>query len=415
MLMMFLLTALVVLLLARVPVAWSILFPCVVYILMTPGMDLELIVQRFVAGLNSYPLLAIPFFILLGFAANAFGITNRIFNLAQAALAPVRGALGYVNVLTSLVFSWMSGSALADAAGLGAMQVPAMKKRGYDEKFAVGLTGASAIIGPVMPPSVPAIIYAATAGVSVGSVFLAGVVPAFIMAALLCFSVYLYARKRPELTHGRFETKTVVRLISKTLPIFGGPILILGGIFGGFFSPTEAGAVGAAYILLLAVFYREWAWKKFLSVLSDTARTTANIALIIGSAGLLSWIMAREGIPQTITGTMQSLTSSPIIFLLLVNVFLLLIGTFLEATSAIILVVPTLLPAAVSFGIDPVQFGIIVVINLMIGLLTPPIGLMIFILSEVTAIDYIKVALALLKFYVPLLIVLAFVTMMALL
>ncbi len=414
MLMIIILAALIVLLVLRVPVAWAILIPCIVYIIATPGMGIELIAQRFVAGLNSYPLLAIPFFVMLGFAANTFGITSRVFDLAQAAFAPVRGALGYVNVATGFVFSWMSGSALADAAGLGAMQVPAMRKRGYDPKFSVGLTGAASILGGVMPPSIPSIIFAATAGVSVGAVFLAGIVPGTLMAAFLCVNVYLYARKRPELRHGNFDLKAVLRYAYRTLPVAGAPIVILGGIFGGFFSPTEAGAVGTAYILLLAVLYREWRWSKFLTVLKDSARTTANIGLIIGAAGLLSWILAREGVPQMVSGALQSITSNPIVFMILVNLLLLLVGMFLEATSAIILVVPTLLPAAVAFGIDPVHFGIVVVINLMIGLLTPPVGMMIFVLSEVTKMSFMNVVRGFLRFYFPLLLVLAITTTIAL-
>ena len=397
------------LLLLRVPVAFALLGPSLLYIAQSDGITTAVAIQRVTAGLNSFPLLAVPLFILTGFLANAAGVADRLFAFLEGVFGRVRGNLGYVNVTSSVVFSWMSGTALADAAGLGSVLVPAMRRRGYEEGFALGLTGASAMIGPIMPPSVPAIIYAVTAGVSVGALFLAGVLPALVLAAVLMASVFLYTRWHPDLDAAAAPAPRWPAT-RRALPVLFTPVIILGGILGGVFTPTEAAAAAAAYVLFLGVCYRSLGPRDLHRVFMLTAETTGAILLIVAAASLFGWVVAREQGPQTVTAAILSLTADPVVFLLLVNVALLLIGMLLEPVGALLIVVPVLLPAASAFGVDPLHLGVVMVLNLVIGLLTPPVGLVIYVLSSVTGVPLPRVARGTLPFLLPLGVALLIVT-----
>jgi tripartite ATP-independent transporter DctM subunit len=404
--------AVLVLLLLRVPVAFALLLPSVVYVVQAEGITLVVVMQRLLSGLNSFPLLAVPLFIMTGFLANAAGIADRLFGFLLGLFGRVRGSLGYVNVTSSVVFSWMSGAAIADAAGLGSVLVPAMRKRGYDEAFALGLTGASAMIGPIMPPSIPAIIYAVTAGVSVGALFFAGVVPALVLAGVLCVHVFVHARRsgfkatiEPPLDGAALGRATV-----RALPVLFTPVIILGGILGGVFTPTEAAAAAVVYVLLLSVGYRSLSWSAFYRVSLRTASTTGAILMIVSAATLFGWIIAREQGPQVVADAMLRVTENPVVFLLLVNVGLLVIGMLLEPVAALLITVPVLLPVAVQFGVDPLHLGIVMVLNLVIGLLTPPVGLVLYVLSSVTGAPFHVVTKGALPFLLPLLVTLGLVT-----
>ena len=397
------------LLLLRVPVAFALLAPSLGYILLTDGITTSVAIQRVTAGLNSFPLLAVPLFILTGFLANAAGVAERLFTFLERLFGRVRGNLGYVNVTSSVVFSWMSGTALADAAGLGSVLVPAMRRRGYEEGFALGLTGASAMIGPIMPPSVPAIIYAVTAGVSIGALFLAGVLPALVLALVLAGYVFLYTRRHPALDAGPAAAGRL-RATARALPVLFTPVIILGGILGGVFTPTEAAAAAASYVLLLGVLYRSLSWRDLHGVFMRTAETTAAIMLIVAAASLFGWVVAREQGPQIVTAAILSLTDNPIVFLLLVNVALLLVGMLLEPVGALLIVVPVLLPVAAQFGVDPLHLGVVMILNLVIGLLTPPVGLVLYVLSSVTGAPLPRVARGTMPFLLPLGITLLVVT-----
>ena len=399
----------IVLLVIRVPIAFSILGPCLVYLVannQSLGLSLRLAAQ----GVNSWPLLAVPLFILVGVIANRAGIAERLFDLALALIGRVRGSLGYVNIGVSLGFSWMSGSALADAAGLGSVEVPTMRKNGYPERFSVGLTAASTVIGPIMPPSIPAIIYAAVAVVSTGALFAASVVPAFLLAVVLSLYVYVWARGKDELRTEKASWGQRGHAAVRAAPAMLTPVIILGGILGGIFTPTEAAAVGAVFMLLLGLSYRTVRVRDLASILFEAARTTASITLILGASALLGWILARERVPQQVAEAMFTLTDSRIAFLILVNLLLLALGAILEPTSALVITVPILLPVATQFEIDPLHFGVIVVLNLMIGLLTPPMGGVLYVLSSVTRIKVADVFRGVAPFMVPLLVVLAIVT-----
>jgi tripartite ATP-independent transporter DctM subunit len=374
----------------RVPMAFAILGPSVVY-LVAEGNSLGLAVRLVVGGINSWPLLAVPLFILVGIVATRTEMANRLYDAALLLLGPLRAGLAYVNIGVSLGFSWMSGAALADAAGIGSIEVDHMRKKGYPAEFAVGLSASSALISPIMPPSIPAVVYASVAAVSTGALFAAAVIPAILRTLALAATVWIWARRRPDLVGEPYQWPAVRRALVRALPPLGAPILILGGILGGWFTPTEAAGIGALYMLALAFAYGTMRMRDVALIFRDTASITAQIMLIIGASSLLSWILAREQVPQTVAETLLGFTDNPLVFLLVINIVLIGLGMILEPTSALLIVTPILLPVAVEFGIDPLQFGSIIIFNLMIGLLTPPMGGVAFVLSSVTAIPVERV------------------------
>ncbi|HIK94179.1 MAG TPA: TRAP transporter large permease [Planctomycetes bacterium] len=401
--------AMLVLLFIRVPVAISMLLPCLVYFAWSP-FTLGTALQQTMSPIDSFPLLAVPLFIMTGYLSNAGGLADRLFRMLLCMFGKIPGSLGYVNVISSLLFSWMSGAAIADAAGLGSVLVPAMKKRGYDEGFALGLTGASSLIGPIMPPSIPAIVYAVTAGVSVGSLFFAGVLPALVLTSILCVFVFMDARRNPlrdEATAPQISLQTAV---GAALPVLLTPVIILGGILGGVFTPTEAAAAAVMWVLFLSVCYQSLSFKDFHGVLVKTASTTGSIMLIVAAAGLFGWVIALEQGPQAVTEAMLRLTDNPYVFLLLINIALLVTGMLLEPVAGLLITVPVLLPAAIEFGIDPLQLGIVMILNLVLGLLTPPVGLVLYVLSSVTGASVQQVIRGTVPFLIPLLITLLLIT-----
>ena len=405
-----LIIAMLVLLFLRVPVAISMLLPCLCYVTWSPDITLGVALQQTVGSVDSFPLLAVPLFIMTGYLSNAGGLADRLFRMLLTLFRKIPGNLGFVNVFSSLMFSWMSVAAIADAAGLGSVLVPAMKKRGYDEKFALGLTGASSLIGPIMPPSIPAIVYAVSAGVSVGALFFAGVLPALVLTAILCIFVYRDARKNPLREEAIAQDIPVAKAITSALPVLLTPVIILGGILGGVFTPTEAAAAAVMWVLILSFFYRSLSFKAFRGVLVKTTTTTGSIMLIVAAAGLFGWVIAREQGPQAVTEAMLQFTDNPIVFLLLVNVVLLMTGMILEPVAGLLITVPVLLPAAIEFGIDPLHLGIVMILNLVLGLLTPPVGLVLYVLSSVTGSTVQTVTRGTVPFLIPLLITLLLIT-----
>ena len=397
-----LLVIIVALFLARVPMAFAILGPSLAYLLIE-DFSIGLAVRLVVDGVDSWPLLAVPLFILVGVTATRTEIADRLYDAALALLGPLRAGLAYVNIGVSLGFSWMSGAALADAAGIGSIAVDQMKKKGYPEGFAVGLSGSSALISPIMPPSIPAVIYASVAAVSTGALFIAAIVPAILMTLTLSATVYIWARRKPQYVGERHDWSNVRRTTIRALPAMGAPVLILGGILGGFFTPTEAAAVGALYMLGLALSYRSVTRRGLVLIFRDTALITAQVTIIIGASSLLSWILAREKVPATVAEALPGLTDNPYVFLAIVIVVLIGLGMILEPTSALLIITPILLPVAVGYGIDPLQFGSIIILCLMIGLLTPPMGGVAFVLSSVTGIRLERVFRGVTPFYPALL------------
>ena len=310
-----LLLALIIgLFLLRVPMAFAILGPCLAYLVLE-DFSVGLAVRLVTNGINSWPLLAVPMFILVGVTATRTEIADRLYDAALALLGPLRAGLAYVNIGVSLGFSWMSGAALADAAGIGSIAVDQMRKKGYPEGFSVGLSGSSALISPIMPPSIPAVIYASVAAVSTGALFVAAIIPALLITITLAATVYLWARRRPEYVGEPYDWGRVRRTVIRALPAMGAPVLILGGILSGLFTPTEAAAVGAFYMLALALSYRSVSRRDLTLIFRDTSLITAQIMMIIGASALLSWILAREKVPRMVAEALPGLTDEPAVFL----------------------------------------------------------------------------------------------------
>jgi tripartite ATP-independent transporter DctM subunit len=403
------LTMVAVLLVLRVPVALAFFGPSILYFLIG-GSQVGYVLTTAMAGVNSFPLLAVPLFIFVGVLANRLGIAERLFAFAQASLARVPGNLAYVNVATSLGFSWMSGSALADSAGLGKLQIPAMMKAGYPFRFAAGLTASSALISPVMPPSIPAVIFASVAAVSTGALFAAAVIPAFLMGLALTVYVAIWVARQPNMQSQPFSA----RLLSKTgLRVLGPaltPVIILGGIIGGVFTPTEAAAVASVYMLLLGVLYRTLTATVLWEAIKETILITASIMIILGAAAVLGLILARERVSENIGNFLLATTDNPLVFLLLLNIVLLLIGMVVDPTAVILVLVPVFLPIAVEYGIDPLHFGVVVIMNLMVGLLTPPVGSVLYVMASISNQSVEEMFRGILPFLIPLFSVVLLVT-----
>lgn len=366
--------------------------------------------QRMVDGLNSFPLLAVPLFIFAAAILNSAGITNHLFGFARSLVGHVRGGLGHVNVLASLFFSGMSGSALADAGGLGKMEIAAMREAGYDDEFAGAVTAASSLIGPLVPPSITMVLYGVIANVSIGQLFLGGVVPGVLCAVALMIMVYIVAGRRDYPRDPRRSWGEVNTLFWKSLPALLTPLVIIGGIFSGYFSPTEAAAVTVIYAIMIdLMFYRELTFRRLWDAAYETTVTSASIATIVAGVSLLSFIFAREQAPQQIANMFLAIADSPLMFLIAVNLMIFVLGCFIEALVILLVIVPILVPVAMGFGIDPVHFGIIVVLNLMISIMTPPMGMALFVVSQVGDIPYQKLARAILPWLIPPIIVLVLV------
>lgn len=396
--------ALLVLLALRVPVAVALFVPSLFYILFVdPTANLALAAQQSVSGVFDFAILAVPMFVLLGNLANVSGATDKLYDAAVSLLGHVRGSLGYVNILTSFGFSWISGAAISDAAAMGRIQVPSMIRRGYPVGFSLGLTGASSLIAPMMPPSIPAIIYAVTAGVSVGALFIAGILPAIVLVLALSAMVWWLTRKREDLRLEKASWSERGRLVLKALPAAGAAVVILGGILSGVFTPTEASAVGVLYIAILAICYGNLGWRKLRFALTTSVETTGGILIIVAAASLFGWVLAREQAPQLAAQLLLQITDRPIVFLILINILLLIVGAVLEPTSAILILTPVLVPVAEAFGLSPIHFGTMMIFNLMIGLLTPPVGLVLFVLSSVTKQPVTTVIRGSLPFFFPML------------
>ncbi len=397
------LTLLITLLLViRVPIAFAFIGPALAYML-TTDQSLGLALRLVASSTASFPLLAVPLFILLGCLANHAGIADRLFDFALALLGRVRGSLGYVSIGVSLGFSWMSGSAVADAAALGKLQIPAMLRNGYSRKFALGVTGSAALIAPVMPPSIPAVIYAGLAAVSTGALFAASVVPALLMGLGLAVVVFIWVRRDPNIVRTEFSWDRVWETGRRVIAPMGAPILILGGILGGIFTPTEAAAVGAAYMVVLGFAYRTLSFRDMPKVLTETVVTTGAIMLIVASANLLGYIFAREQVPQAISEWMLGLTSDATVFLLLVFALSMVLGTALDAIAVLTLTVPILLPISEQYHVDPIALGVLMIVSQMIGLLTPPVGTVIFVLQAIAKARMSEVFWGSVPFMIPLL------------
>lgn len=381
---LFLILLLVVVLLLGMPVAFGMGIIALVYFLIVGDFSLATIPQKMVTGMDSFLLLAIPFFMLAGSLMNHGGVTARLVAFASALVGHIHGGLGHVTIVANVIMAGMSGTAAADAVATGSILIPSMVKQGFSRGFAAAISASAATIGPIIPPSVAFVIFGSLTGVSVGQLFLAGLIPGLLMGVYLMAACYLVARRRG---YGaavrRASASELWRAFVRAIPAMLTPIFVVGGMIGGIVTPTEAASVAVLYSLILGFCYRELKIRKMPAILKEVVSTTAVIYLLLGVFNLLGWILAVEQIPQAVTGAFLAMTDNPILALLIINVLLLLFGMVMEPVPMMVLLGPLLMPVVMHYGIDPVHFGVIFVLNILIGVLTPPIGTNMFIACSI--------------------------------
>ena len=406
-----LVVASLVLIITGFPVAFALGATAVVY-LVANDFPLTVAVQEAALSLNSFTMLAIPLFMLAGMVMNAGRITDRIFEFANMAVGRIPGGLGHVNVLASLIFAGMSGSVLADVAGLGSMEIKAMRDKGYDIEFAVGVTLGSSAIGPILPPSVPMVMFGVIAEVSIAGLFLGGVLPGLLIALTLMAYVYWVGKRRGYYTTKRYPWRVILRAFIVAFPPLLTPFIIVGGMTLGIFSPTEAATVAVLYALLLAmVVYRDLSWLQLWRVFREVVVATSKLLFIITMALLFGWVLTVGQMPQQLALFLGGMFASKWAFLLVVNIVLLVLGAIVENAVLLLILAPMLVPIAeTSFGVDPIHFGVIMVFNIMIGQYTPPIGLSLFVMRDITGLSLRRISRAVAPFLIPLIISLLIMT-----
>ena len=380
--------------------------------LLIAGIPGIVIPQKVAMAANSFPLLAAPLFILMGNLMNSAGISYRIFDFAKAVVGWMRGGLCQANIIGSVIFAGMSGSAVADAAGLGTVEIEAMKKEGYAAETAAAITAASATIGPIIPPSLPMIVYGVAAETSIGGLFIAGVIPGLLMAVALMLMVRHLAIRDNLPSHPFEGARALWIAFRRAFWALMAPVVLFGGLLSGIFTPTEAAAVAVTYALVLGLFvYRDFRVGDLPRIILDTVETTGVVMALVMTASLLGYCISVSRLPQEFGATLTSLTTNPIVYLLIVNVLLLVVGCFMEALAAMLVLIPILVPPALALGIDPLQFGLVFVLNLMIGTITPPVGVVLYVTAKVADIPFERMARAVVPYLAPLLAVLALITL----
>ena len=409
--MLIMLALFCILIFLNVPIFFSLLTPTLVYLFIDGSIPFTIVIQRLISGPNSYILLAVPLFILAGNIMNHGGITTRIFNFANVCVAHIPGGLGQVNVLASWIFAGKSGSANADAAALGLIQLKAMREAGYDDDFILGISAASSLIGPVTPPSIMAVIYASAASVSVGSMFLAGVIPGIVIAITLGVTAFFISKKRNYPVYPRASFQVFIKSFIAAGPSLLTPIIIIGGIWSGLFTPTEAAAITCVYAAFLSlVVYREMRPKDLPKILYESAFYSIPFIFIISASMMFGFVIIREQAGLQLGALLLSITENRWLILLIINVILLLMGTVIDPIVSILLMVPVLKPVLMNVGVDMVHFGMIMLVNLMIGLITPPVGSVLNTLCTISKVPFEKVARSVFVFLIPLVISLLLVT-----
>jgi len=394
-----------VLIFVGIPIAVSMIVVSVGYFLYT-GIGINFAVQRIVDGLNSFPIIAIPLFILAASIFNSSSITRNLFGFATHLVGHVRGGLGHVNILASLFFSGMSGSAVADAGGLGKIEAEAMQKAGYPHDLAAALTAVSSILGPLVPPSIPMVVYGVVSGASIGGLFLGGIVPGLLCTLAMMIMLYIVAGRISLPVHPRSTWRQIRSSFIISFPALLTPVVIIGGIFSGIFSPTEAAAVTVLYAIAIDLLvYRELTWRKLWDAVYETAIMSSTIALIIGGVSMMGVVMAREKAPEQIASLLMSVASTPTEFMFAVTLLLLILGCFIEVLALLLVLVPSFIPLATALGIDPVYLGVNIIFTLMIGTLTPPMGMILFVVSKSHGVEMHRLIRATMPWLIPLIIV----------
>src|SRR5918993_1168947 len=375
-------------LLVGVPVFIALAGSSLLYTHFIAGIPDFVILHRMAGGIDSFPLLAVPFFILAGNLMNSAGITNRIYDFAVALVGWLRGGLGHVNVIGSVIFAGMSGTAIGDAAGIGTIEIKAMKDHGYSTEFAVGVTAASATLGPIIPPSLPFVIYGMMGNVSIGALFLGGFIPGVVMTLFMMVYVSYCARRYGMGRDQSFRWDVLFKTFIAALPALMTPVIIVGGMTFGLFTPTEAAIAACTWALMLGIFlYRSLSLKQFYTVTMDTIETTAGVLLIVAAASLFGWVLTTTRLTEAGAEALLQLTDNKYIILLLINVLLLIVGCFLEPIASISILVPVLMPIILKVGTPPVFLGVVMPLILMIGVLPPPLGMVLFVLSRIAKLS----------------------------
>jgi len=403
--------------LLRIPIAPGMMMASAFYFALSknPAASLDMVAMQFLTNMNaSFILIAVPLFVFMAEIMNSGKVTNMIFSFANALVGRKKGALGHVNVVASIIFSGMTGSALADASGLGSMEIRAMREHGYDDGYSCAITAASATIGPIIPPSIPMVFFSMLSGASIGSLFLGGVLPGLLIGFGLMIYTSVIARRRNYPEGTRLAPREFWKLTFRSIPALFSVVVLLGGIYTGIVTPTEAGALAAFYAMIISVFfYRAFGWKEFRQVLVNTVRTTGTLSLLVGSAYAFSYIVTIEKIPNFVASLMLSLTTNKYLMLLIINVVFLILGMFIDTMAITLVFIPIVLPIINQLGIDLVHFGVVIVLNMMIGLSTPPYGMLLYVVSgisgtplktiirEILPMIFVIVAVLLLITYVP--------------
>jgi TRAP-type C4-dicarboxylate transport system permease large subunit len=452
--MLLLIGSFLVLLIIGVPVALSMAVSSLLYVLVDGTMPDIAVLHRMIGGVDSFPLLAVPFFILAGNLMNIAGVTNRIYQFAVHAVGWMRGGLGQVNIIGSVIFSGMSGTAIADAAGLGTIEIKAMKDHGYPLDFSVGVTAASATLGPIIPPSLPFVIYGMMANVSIGSLFIGGILPGLVMTVMMMLTVAYFARRNnwgsdapfswPQLIKSAIEVAVVLAtggaiwgiFVVTEWPLLVGaflviavltwadwyfkfsavmalmtPMLLIGGMTAGLFTPTEAAVAACAWALYLGlVRYRTMTFKSVAKATFETVETTASVLFIVSSAAIFGWLLTATKVADVLSNAFLAVTDQRWVFLILVNILILIVGSFIDTLAAITILVPILMPLLLKFGVDPIHFGVVITLNLMIGLLHPPLGMVLYVLARVARMSVEATTMAILPWLVPLMLALGLIT-----
>lgn len=407
----FLFASMMILLALNMPVAFAITTASLVYLLGRPYLPLSVAAHTIAGSLDSFLLLAVPMFLVTAKLANTGSTTRRIFDFARSLVGHIPGGLGHVNIVTSFIFAGMSGSAVADAAGPGFMEIEAMRQQGFDTPFACAVTAASSTVGPIVPPSVPAVIYASMAGVSVGALFMAGVLPGVLMTVVMMIVVYWVSLRRDYPRDTRASLTDVVRNLKNAFWALMAPVILLGSIYTGVCTPTEAAVVSAVYVLVVEVFvYKDLTLGQIPRILADTAIQLGTIMVIVGAAFMLSWIMGREGIPDLLASAALGFSQNKILLLLAVLAVALILGCFMEGVSVMIILLPIILPLITRLGVDLVQFGIVMCLAVTLGVATPPFGMCLFVMTAVTGESMADITRELLPFLGILVVVLLVIT-----
>jgi tripartite ATP-independent transporter DctM subunit len=393
------------------PIYLSLIGASVLYVLFNPELSMMLVIQKVISAPNSFPLLAVPFFIFAGQLMNTGGVTRRIFRFAENLVGHFRGGLGYVNVLASMIFAGMSGSAIADAGGLGLVEIKAMQDAGYDDDFSIGVTAASSLIGPIIPPSIPFVIFGAMANVSIGGLFVGGLLPGVLMGLTLSVMIFIIAKKRNYPVVAPASLRELALSFKDSILAILTPVIIIGGIWLGFFTPTEAAFVSIIYALVVITFaYREFKIRNLPRLVLETIRMVAPSIMIVAGAAIFAWILSYEKVDKAFMSLLFGFTTNKYLILLIMNVLLIFIGCFVDIVAAIMIMLPILLPISTAIGLHPIHLGVILVLNLMIGLLTPPVGMVLYILSSMTKKTVGEIIKMVTPWLVPLVIALLFVT-----